>query len=89
MKLTPVKLRITKILGPTWRHVEIARQAGVARVSVTRELGCTEDASCTARHTPQVQEAIAKAIGLSTGKLFGRHAWFRVAGKALSRRKAQ
>lgn len=90
MKYTPVKGKLTRVLGNHWTHRAIAQQAGVQRSAVTMEVNCTEEPDCSARHNPAVQEAIAKAVDISVGKLFGQHAWFRIAGKQLvARAKAK
>jgi predicted deacetylase len=89
MNWTPAKMRLTKAIGPRWTMVRIARQAGLFIQQVEMELRCTEDATCDARHVPQVQEAIAKVIGLSVKKLFGRHAWFKLNGKRAATRRAE
>lgn len=80
---TSVKQKVTKMLGDRWTHGQIAQQIGVSRCAVTFELNCTGGADCRARHTPSVQEAVAKAVGMSVPELFGRHAWYRLAAKRL------
>jgi len=82
---TGVKAKITKRLGARWTLGWIARRAGVTISAVSKELCCTGDGDCRARHTPGVQDAISKVVGVPTGKLFGRHAWFRLAAKQLQR----
>ncbi len=86
MLITPVKERITKAVGRRWTVAQIAERAGVLKSEVSMSLQCTEDAECKARHTPGVQDAVSKAVGVSTAKLFGKHAWFKLAGKGLCRK---
>ena len=84
---TAVKDRIGKRLGRRWTQPQLARLAGLSRQQVSMELCCTGDKECGARHTPQVQDAMAKAVGMSTAQLFGKHAWFRLAARDLKRRR--
>ena len=87
---TRVKEKISKRLGSTWLAGDLARKAGVIRVDVSRALQCTGDNGCKARHTPNVQDAIAKAVGMSTAELFGPHAWFKAAAhRSRSSRRIQ
>ena len=88
MKRTVVKDRIAKKLQRVWSVYEISRMAGVAYTAAAMELTCTGKRGCTARHTPCVQDAIAKAVRMSTAALFGKHAWFKLAGRALQQRRA-
>ena len=88
MYMTPVKERVTKALGPRWTLAQIAERAGVRWYEVAQVAKCTGDSSCRARHTPGVQDAVAKAVGLSPAELFGKHAWFRLAAYALKAQKA-
>ncbi len=83
MNWCPVKQKATKAMGGSWTHAQLAERAGAVRSDVTREINCTGLPGCRARHTPGLQDAISKALGMSTGKLFGPHAWFRFAGKGL------
>ena len=80
---TQVKATISRRLGPEWSAAEIAERANLCRPDVTRALKCTGDRTCRARHGMNVQDAIAKAVGISTAELFGPHAWFRLAAVKL------
>jgi hypothetical protein len=81
-----VKSKVSQRLGKRWTHDQLAQRVGVRRVDITRAVICTGDAECTARHTADIQDAIAGALGMTTGELFGEHAWFRIAGRKLAER---
>jgi len=87
---TRVKEKITRRLGPAWRAAALARKAAIIPEVVSRALQCTGDAGCKARHTPNVQDAIAAAVGMSTAALFGPHAWHKIVAhhlRSIERRK--
>lgn len=86
---TPVKKKVAQTIGEDLNHTEIAQRVGVPQIAITRHLLCTQQPGCTARHTPEIQHAIAKALGISEGELFGAHAWFRLAAAKLEDRRRQ
>jgi hypothetical protein len=84
---TPVKEKVAEALGKCMTHAQIAQQIGVPQIAVTRHLLCTQQPGCTARHTPELQNALAKALGLSVDALFGPHAWYKLAAAKLEERR--
>lgn len=86
---TVVKTKLAEKLGPNATQREIANRAGIGETEVSLALMCTGEADCPARHSARIQDAIAKAAGLSTSALFGGHAWFRLALSKLEERKKE
>ena len=87
MLWSPVKAKVTAALGPKWSTRTLAAEIGCHRTALTRALAFTGAAGCPARHTLEVQDALAQRLGMSTADLFGEHAWFKLAAAGLLKRR--
>jgi hypothetical protein len=84
---SPVKEKLTRALGPRWNLRAVARTIGCDRTALGRVVQCTGKPDCQARHTPNIQDDLAKLLGTSTRALFGPHTWFRLAAGELHKRE--
>jgi hypothetical protein len=84
---SPVKDKMTRALGPRWSTRGIARVIGCDRSALVRVIQCTGKPGCQARHTPGIQDDLAKLLKMSTAMLFGRHAWFKIGARGLRQRE--
>lgn len=72
--------RWMRFFGEMPSPTRIAAATGLVKSEVSMALTET-------RHTPRVQDAIARAVGKSTEALFGDAAWSRIAGAELAKRQ--
>lgn len=89
MKWSPVKERVSSLLGRRWTSTEIAKATGYSTANIDAHLRCIGIDGCTATHGWAAQKAIADYCHSSIAVLFGDHAWFRLAGNALVARRAR
>ena len=83
MNPTPVKLKVLSALADDGGTcADLARKIGKHRSEVSNVLSGR-------RCTPDTQQKLAKALGMSVGELFGDWAWFRRAARKLAQRERE